>query len=101
MKRSPHTIDIWWLAIQHTVAAKTVALDADAYGLLLRSKRTGETFSEVVRRKLQPPSRISDLAGSLSDVPGVEWEEIVRERVARRRRDTLRRKRMERGARSS
>ena len=79
------------------MAAKTVALDAEAYALLRRSKRSGETFSEVVRRKLRPPSRISDLAGSLSDLPAKEWEEIERARAVHRRRDAARKKRLERG----
>lgn len=82
------------------MAAKTVALDSEAYALLARSKRTGETFSDVVRRELRPPSRISDLAGSLSDLPAREWEEVGRERAALRRRDAVRRKRLERGARN-
>ena len=83
------------------VAAKTVALDAEAYELLVRSKRAGETFSEVVRRKLQPASRISDLAGSLKDLPAREWSQIDRERAVLRRRDAVRRKRLERGERQA
>ena len=79
-----------------TVTAKTVALDTEAYELLLRSKRPGETFSEVVRRKLRPPSRISDLAGALGDLPDPLWTEIARERDAHRRNDQRRRKRLER-----
>ncbi len=79
-----------------TMTAKTVALDSGAYDLLLRSKRPGETFSEVVRRKLRPPSRISDLAGSLSDLPSPVWSEIHRERDSHRRNDAKRQKRLER-----
>ncbi len=78
------------------MASKTVALDAEAYELLLRSKRAGETFSEVVRRKLRPPSQISDLAGSLSALPPEVWSEITRERDAHRRSDARRRKQLER-----
>lgn len=78
-----------------TVAAKTVALDAEAYELLVRAKRPGETFSEVVRRKLRPPSRISDLAGSLSEVPSGVWSEIEQERAAHRRSDSRRRRLLE------
>lgn len=81
------------------MAAKTVALDVEAYELLVRSKRAGETFSEVVRRKLQPPSQISDLAGSLKDLPAREWVEIDRERATLRRRDASRRRRLERAER--
>jgi predicted CopG family antitoxin len=78
------------------MTAKTVALDTEAYELLLRSKKPGETFSEVVRRTLRPPSRISDLAGSLDDLATQTWTEIDRERTRHRRRDQQRRKRLER-----
>lgn len=77
------------------MAAKTVTLDAEAYALLARSKRAGETFSEVVRRMLQPPSKISDLAGSLQDLPTKDWTDIEHARSAQRRRDAARKKRLE------
>lgn len=78
------------------MTAKTVALDSEAYDLLLRSKRPGETFSEVVRRILRPPSQISDLAGPLSDLRSPVWAEIHRERGLHRRNDVKRQKRLER-----
>lgn len=81
------------------MVAKTIALDAEAYELLARSKRPGETFSEVVRRTLRPPSEILDLAGSLSDTPAEVWEQVTRERRAHRRRDENRRTRLESGVR--
>lgn len=81
------------------MAAKTVALDSEAYELLRRAKRPGETFSAVVRRKLRPPSRISDLAGSLSDVPAEVWTARAREGEAHRQRDERRRRRLEGGGR--
>lgn len=83
------------------MAAKTVALDAEAYALLLRSKRPGETFGDVVRRTLRPPSRVSDLAGSLRDLPPKVWKDIELASAAQRRRDAVRRKRLERGRDSS
>lgn len=81
------------------MAAKTIALDAEAYELLARSKRPAETFSEVVRRTLRPPSEILDLAGSLSDTPPKVWGQMMRERRAHRRRDEPRRTQMESGSR--
>lgn len=78
------------------MAAKTVALDAEAYALLARAKRPGETFSEVVRRTLRPPSRISDLAGSLRELPAGAWSEVNREQRAHRRGDAERQRRLER-----
>jgi hypothetical protein len=78
------------------MTAKTVALDAEAYELLLRAKRPGETFSEVVQRKLRPPSQISDLSGSLGNLPAQIWIEIARERDRHRRDDQRRLKRVRR-----
>ena len=76
------------------MAAKTIALDAETYELLRRHRRAGETFSDVVRRQLRPPARISDLAGDLNNVaPGV-WKEIDRVRRDSRRRDRQRGRRM-------
>lgn len=86
-------------AVDCVMVAKTIALDAEAYELLARSKRPGETFSEVVRRTLRPPSEILDLAGSLSDTPAEVWEQVTRERRAHRRRDENRRARLESGVR--
>ncbi len=77
------------------MTSKTVALDAEAYELLSRSKRPGETFSAVVRRNLRPPPRILDLAGSLSDLPPRVWTDIDRERTAYRRNDARRQKRFQ------
>jgi predicted CopG family antitoxin len=76
------------------MAAKTIALDADTYEMLRRHKRPGETFSDVVRRELRPPAKISDLAGELSGLsPGV-WKEVDRVRRASRQRDRGRGRRM-------
>jgi hypothetical protein len=44
----------------------------------------------VIRRQLRPPSRISDLAGALEDVPAKEWKQIERTRRAARRLDERR-----------
>lgn len=79
--------------------AKTVALDQQAYDLLRRSKRPGETFGDVVRRTLRPATKMLDLAGALSDVSAAEWHLVAQERQSQRRRDAERRTRIERGRR--
>ncbi|MFY9717240.1 MAG: antitoxin VapB family protein [Thermoplasmata archaeon] len=78
------------------MASKTIALDSDTYDLLRRHKRSGETFSDVVRRQLRPPARISDLAGSLGDAPPGAWKEVDATRRAARRQDRGRQGRLAR-----
>lgn len=43
---------------------KTIALDRNAYELLKRRKRKGESFSEVVKRIAREPRPISGFAGA-------------------------------------
>lgn len=74
-------------------STKNITLDRETYNLLLRAKRPGETLSDVIRRELKPPPRISDLAGLLSDESMKTWMEIDQtRRLARRRDDNPRRK---------
>lgn len=79
------------------MTSKTIALDHETYDLLRRHKRSGETFSDVVRRQLRPPQKISDLAGSLGDVSPKAWKEVEATRRASRRHDRDRQQRLERG----
>jgi predicted CopG family antitoxin len=74
------------------MTAKTIALDPETYTLLRGAKRPGDSFSDVIRRQLRPPSRISDLSGTLKDFPDSEWKQIERTRRAARRRDEQRRR---------
>jgi predicted CopG family antitoxin len=76
--------------------AKTIALDPESYHTLRQQKRAGETFSDVVRRRLRPPSKISDLAGALKDEPEATWKSIAADRRADRKGDAMRRRRTER-----
>lgn len=77
------------------MAAKTIGIDLEAYELLCRAKRQGETFSDVVKRAMGPRSPISDFAGAWKGMGTEEWAE-VRESIARGRRlDPSRRKRLE------
>lgn len=58
------------------MSANTIALVQEPYSPLRRAKRPGETFSDVIHRELGSPSRISDSAGSLSEVPEKTWMEL-------------------------
>lgn len=77
------------------MAAKTIALDAEAYRLLKSHKRGGESFSDVVKRELRPQRSISDLAGSLSDLPSSAWEDFEDMRRKEKTLDLKRRKKLE------
>jgi predicted CopG family antitoxin len=48
---------------------KTVALDLEAYTLLKKAKRQGESFSDAVKHLAGKPTSWLELAGSWSDVP--------------------------------
>ncbi|HYM40450.1 MAG TPA: antitoxin VapB family protein [Thermoplasmata archaeon] len=55
---------------------KTVALDGEAYELLRKKKREGETFSDVVKRLARKPRSIMDFAGAWKDVPSEDLAKI-------------------------
>jgi predicted CopG family antitoxin len=44
--------------------AKTIAISDDVYQLLSRAKLPGESFSDVIRRGMKRPLKLSDVAGS-------------------------------------
>lgn len=54
---------------------KTVALDREAYELLRRQKREGESFSDVVKRLARPFVGLTDLAGAWKDYPEDRWRD--------------------------
>lgn len=71
---------------------KTIALDLEAYELLRRQKRGGESFSEAVKRLTRKRRSILDFAGAWKDMPKKDLEEI---RAFLRRGRELDRRRME------
>ena len=74
--------------------AKTVALDPEAYALLKRSKKEGETFSDAVKHLAGKRRSMMDLAGARPAVTAADWE---RRRVARRKLEADRSKRVRAG----
>jgi predicted CopG family antitoxin len=44
--------------------AKTIAISDDVYQLLSRAKLPGESFSDVIRRGMKRPLKLSDIAGT-------------------------------------
>lgn len=72
------------------MAAKTIALDPEAYQLLRAHKRGGESFSDVVKRELRPRKSISDLVGSLSELPQSAFDDFDEMRRQEKRLDARR-----------
>jgi predicted CopG family antitoxin len=44
--------------------AKRIAISDDVYQLLSRAKLPGESFSDVIRRMMKQPVKLSDIAGT-------------------------------------
>ncbi len=60
------------------MASKTVALDPEAYELLKRHKRAGESFSDAVKRLARPPRSIASFGGMWSDMSEKKRKELDR-----------------------
>jgi predicted CopG family antitoxin len=58
------------------MAARTVALDEEAYELLKRTKRPAESFSEAVKRLARPRRSISEFAGIWADLSASEKKSL-------------------------
>ena len=75
------------------MSAKTVALDPEAYEMLRRNRRPGETFSDAVKRLSGGRRSILEYAGIWKDIPEKDLEKVRSFLREGRRRD---RERMER-----
>lgn len=60
------------------MSSKTVALDSEAYDLLSRQKKEGESFSDTVKRLARPRKPISAFGGMWSDMSEKERSELER-----------------------
>ena len=54
--------------------AKTIAIADDVYEFLSKEKRTGESFSDVVRRMASHRGSLIECAGILADLPERDFE---------------------------
>lgn len=59
---------------------RTVHLDEEAYNLLRRFKRRGDSFSDVVKRHFSHKRDLGDSAGGWKDVPEERLKRLKRER---------------------
>lgn len=76
------------------MSTKTVALDPEAYELLRKQRRAGETFSETVKRLSGRRRSILDFAGIWKDIPPGELARIRGFFLEGRKRDKERMERL-------
>ncbi len=77
------------------MALKTIAVDAEAYSILAKAKKQGESFSDVVKRTVRPRRPISDFAGAWKDMSDEEWTRVRRNLAEGRQLDAARLKRLD------
>ncbi len=77
-----------------------MALDPEAYALLARAKRPGETFSEVVKRSLRTRRPLAEFAGAWKHLSADEVRRIRGSVAAGRRLDAKRLSEQDRRTRS-
>ena len=56
--------------------AKNIAVADDVYEVLLKEKREGESFSDVIRRWRGTKGSLLDCYGMWADIPDEEWKEM-------------------------
>lgn len=88
------TINNYIHCVNQSMAAKTIAVDSEAYALLAKSKRPGETFSDVVKRSIRPRRALTDFAGAWKDMDPKEWARIEGAIFEGRRLDSTRHQRL-------
>ncbi len=59
------------------MGVKTITISLEAYKALLRLKKPGESFSDVILKLVRKHRSIKELAGAWSDVDDVEINEIM------------------------
>jgi len=76
------------------MAAKTIALDLEAYALLAKAKRQGESFSDVVKRTVRPRRPLTDFAGAWKGMDRKQWTALNTMIARGRRPDAAREKKL-------
>lgn len=61
------------------MGTKTITISLEAYNALLRLKKPGESFSEVILRLAKKNRDIMDLAGAWGDVSSEKLSETLKE----------------------
>lgn len=69
------------------MTVKTVALSPEAYEMLRRQKREGETFDDVVRRLTGKRKTLAEFIGIWKDVPEERFQKFEAALAEGRRRD--------------
>lgn len=70
------------------MAVKTITIDLEAYELLSRQKRPGQSFSQVIKQRLGATTTVADLLRRTRTVRmSADALDAVDKLVARRRRD--------------
>jgi len=74
--------------------ATSIALDREAYDLLRRQKRAGESFSQVVKRLAGRSQPVASFVGAWKSMPARTLKGIARERRRMRQLDEERFRRL-------
>lgn len=61
------------------MGVKTITISLKAYEALLREKRAGESFSDVILRLIKHKSDIMDLAGAWKDIDDEYIERVFKD----------------------
>jgi len=61
------------------LGVKTITVSLEAYEALLRIKRPGESFSDVILRLVKKHRGLMDLAGIWHDINDTEIEDFLKE----------------------
>lgn len=59
------------------MTTKNIAITQDAYELLTRNKRAGESFSQVIREHFKKKKHLMDYAGIWADISSSDWDGIA------------------------